>query len=98
LTRRRYSKTHIAPEGLFPELIEVLLHGWSAPWRLDDPDPFRIFLLSDAELRALWRNHRRELLVEWQRRGQTGPCFAEQAYEGKPGPYSRRERLPEDAA
>ena len=61
------------PTELFQELIEVLLFGWTAPYEeMPGDDGFRIFALSDADLRRIWRGHRDELLTEWQKRGGLG--------------------------
>ncbi len=68
---RRRMKT--SGSELFPELVNVLLHGWGGPHAADDPDPFRVFDYSDEALADVWRRHRRALMAEATRRGIAQP-------------------------
>ena len=70
---RRYPRSRAETEALFPEAVDVLLGGWGCPSRLGSADPFRIFLLSDADFRDLWRAHRPWLMAEAKRRGIAQP-------------------------
>jgi hypothetical protein len=61
--------------GLNPSMAEYLLTG---AWPCDDNGVRLIGLLAhvfqktDADIAAVWREHRAELLSEWRRRGQPG--------------------------
>jgi hypothetical protein len=67
---------------LFPELIDVLLEGWSCPLRQTPlSDAFRIFSYTEADLDRIWRRHRDWLLDEAQRRGLARPVAAEKWFE-----------------
>jgi hypothetical protein len=69
-------------DDLFPELAEILLLGRrGAPMNDSDPDPFRIFSYSDADLKRVWTVHRVTLLREWARRGLSGKPWAEKRYD-----------------
>jgi hypothetical protein len=67
-------------------IIDVLLHGWSGPGKheaaargdltYDWLAPFE----RQAEFADLWREHRAELMAEWQRRGVEGQPWAAEQY------------------
>ena len=59
--------------GLAPDVVEILITGTCAA------DPFRFFDI-DAELPALWREHRDALRIEAARRGLA--CAWAERFEG----------------
>jgi hypothetical protein len=80
----RRDRVSLAPD-LFPEMIDVLLEGWSCPRRPEhEADGFRIFDYTDAEMRDVWRQHRPVLLAEAARRGLRRPVWAEQQFDIDP--------------
>jgi hypothetical protein len=85
---RRYPRRAGVEGELFPELVELLLHGWRGDGRqapeTDEGDPFRIFDYHDRELAALWRQHRAALMREWRRRGLDGQPWAAEQYDQQP--------------
>ncbi len=70
-TRRRRGR---GPVGLSVAMVEMFLTGvW--PVNADGSKPLgRLpwFLMTDAEVRALWLEHRSMLMAEWRRRGAAG--------------------------
>ena len=72
---------------LFPELVDVLLEGWGCEVKPEHlaADAFRIFDLTEDDLREVWQTHRQMLLAEWARRGGDGPPWAQQQFEGVTG-------------
>lgn len=78
LTRRSAA----TDEGMFPELVDVLLDGWACPIKPEHhADPFRIFTMSDDEMRAAWFRARPALMKEWHRRGGIGQPWAVRRFE-----------------
>lgn len=64
-------------QNLTPGVTDVLVGGWGGPSSgKPDDDPFAVFELSDAQLRALGRTHRAELETEAKRRGLARPWIA----------------------
>ena len=82
---KRLPRASSGPDDLFPELIEILLDGWSSPRTpprgADPAEAFRIFWLSDADFRRAWQTHRAALLAEWRRRGKPGRPWAADQFE-----------------
>ena len=75
MQKKRYPKQGLVGE-LTPTTIQLLFYGWGAPPASDDPDPFFVYTLSDADFKALWCKHRVQLMKEWRRRGETGSPLA----------------------
>jgi hypothetical protein len=75
LQRRRPDED--AQSELFPELIDLLIHGWEnlPPWNADDDearaerDVLRLWEFSEAELASIAERHRTFLVAEARRRG-----------------------------
>ena len=85
---RRYAQRTDGERALFPELVDLLIHGWGErPTReYPDSDPFRVFELSDADLERAWQTHRKAILKEATRRDVLIP-WAMRYYELERPPY-----------
>jgi hypothetical protein len=84
----KVSLTRRAPdrgEGLHPDVVDLLLHGWGHGFPLTD---LTVFELSDLQLRDLWRRHQPELRAEAKRRGLTA-IDAEEYFDLHPPEWLR---------
>ena len=63
---RRYPQTRVEADGLFPELVDVLLIGWAAANHPESGDPFKVF---DCNLCHVWAAHENRLRREARHRG-----------------------------
>ena len=70
---------HTETEGeIFPELLDLLIHGWGSNlpnWDTPSDRLFDIWLFSEGELRDLARRHRDALQREAHRRGVAHPVY-----------------------
>lgn len=71
MRRPRRVARDAAPAALFPELVDVLLEGWSAPIRpeRDERDAFKVFDYQEEDVARLRREHAAWLHAEAARRG-----------------------------
>jgi hypothetical protein len=70
--RRRRMRAWQAPKPLSRGVRGLLLHGWTEGRRAYGWDnPLDVYLLSDDDLRGLWRTHRADVTAEAERLGVT---------------------------
>src|SRR5262249_19050257 len=84
--RRKIQPLQTKPK-LFGDLARVLLSGGGdlkdvpIPGVPEADNPFDIFMLTEADLKDAWRQHRSRLLQIWRRLGETGEPWAAREFD-----------------
>jgi len=72
---------HTETEGeIFPELLDLLIHGWGSNlpnWDTPSDRTFDVWLFSEEQLRDIADRHRDVLTREARRRGLARPVYLE---------------------